>query len=262
MSPPRPVKKTAATLAAVAFFSALGWFAHDRLYEVPVLMYHLVDAPVKGSGLIVRPDSFERQMEFLKLHRYRVVPLGTLIAQLKSGGRVAPKTVAITFDDGTLDNFRNAFPVLRKMAFPATIFMITSNIGRPGWLSEEDLKILDESGITIGSHTANHAFLPPLSPQEVQRELVESKRALEAVLGHEVSLFSYPSGGVTPEIEQAVERAGYAGAVTTNYRTRRHDPYALHRVKIRESSRNLFNFWFKVSGYARAGKKTIAYPEE
>lgn len=254
------MRRLRVALAAAALLAGLAFFAQSRFYEVPVLMYHLVDVPVKESSVVVHPDSFEKQMEFLKLHRYRVVPLEKLIEDLKQGKTPPPKTVAITFDDGTLDNFRNAFPVLRKMGFPATIFMITSNINLPGWLSEEDLKILDESGITIGSHTVHHAFLPKLSLEEVRRELIDSKKTLEAVLGHEVTLFSYPAGGVTPEIEALVKEAGYAGAVTTNYGDRRHAPYALHRVKVSDSARNLFNFWLKTSGFYRVGKKTVEYP--
>lgn len=253
------MKKLLALAAALALFWAAEAYSQKHLYEVPVLMYHLVEVPVKESSLYVRPDSFEKQMEFLKLHRYNVVPLARVFDDLKAGRRIPPNTVTITFDDGTLDNFRNAFPVLKKMGFPATIFMITDNIGRPGWLSAEDLKILDESGIAIGSHTVSHAFLPEKTPEEVRMELAESKKVLEALLGHEVTLFSYPAGGVTPAVRQAVIDAGYAGAVTTNYGKTRHDPYALHRVKISDSSRNLFNFWHKTSGLYRVGRKTVEY---
>ena len=254
------MKKLLAAFAVATLFIAAGTFAKSAFYETPVLMYHLVDEPVKASSVYVRPDSFERQMEFLRLHRYRVVPLEKLVEDIKAGRKIPPKTVSITFDDGTIDNFTHAFPVLRKMGFPATIFMITANIDRPGWLSEEDLKILDDAGVTIGSHTVHHAFLPELSSEEVRRELTESKKRLEDVLGHEVRLFSYPAGGVTPAIKQAVKDAGYVGAVTTNYGKTRHDPYALHRVKVSDSSRNLFRFWTKVSGFARAGKKGVGYP--
>ena len=256
------MKKALALFTAAALLGCAAFFVQNRYYEVPVLMYHIVDVPVKPSSVHVRPDSFERQMEFLKLHRYRVIPFGQMVDELKSGKPLPAKTVSITFDDGTLDNFTNAFPTLRKMGFPATIFMITSNIGRPGWLSKEDLRILDESGITIGSHTVDHSFLPKASPEEVKRQLAQSKEELEAVLGHEVKYFSYPAGGVTPEIRQAVIDAGYVGAVTTNYGDLRNDPFELHRVKISDSSRNLFNFWYKTSGLGRAGKKTVEYKED
>ena len=254
------MKKFFAALTAAAVIFALSTFAKDRYYEAPVLMYHLIEVPAKESSVYVHPDSFERQMEYLKLHRYHVVPLDEIFNDIKNGRSIPFKTVAITFDDGTLDNFKNAFPVLRKMDYPATIFMITANLGRPDWLGEEDLKILDEAGISIGSHTVNHAFLPPLPMDQVRTELTESKKRLEELLGHEVTLFSYPAGGVTPEIEQAVKDAGYFGAVTTNYGKNRHDPYAVHRVKISDSSQNLFRFWLKVSGFARAGKKNVYYP--
>jgi peptidoglycan/xylan/chitin deacetylase (PgdA/CDA1 family) len=252
------MKKSVALGAAAAILLGLGFFVQRNLSEVPVLMYHLIEVPVKQSSVYVHPDTFDKQMEFLKLHRYRVVSLDVLMQELKAG-TPPPKTVAITFDDGTLDNFRNAFPILRKMDFPATIFMITANIDRPGWLTSEDLKILDESGITIGSHTVNHAFLPELTPDEARVELTESKRVLEELLGHEVKYFSYPAGGVTPELKELVKEAGYHGAVTTNYGRGRHDPYMLHRVKVSDSSRNLFNFWLKVSGLYRIGKRPREY---
>jgi len=253
------MKKFLAVFAAAGLLWFGGAYAQEHFYEVPVLMYHLVESTAKESSLYVHPDNFERQMEYLKLHRYRVIPLSQLLDEIKGGKPLAPNTVAITLDDGTLDNFRNAFPVLRKMGFPATIFMITDHIGRPGWLSSEDLKILDESGIAIGSHTVHHAFLPKLGPEEVRRELVESKKTLEGLLGHPVTLFSYPAGGVTPAVRQAVLDAGYVGAVTTNYGKERHDPFSLHRVKIGDSAWNLFNFWLKTSGFYRTGKKTVEY---
>lgn len=232
-------------------------YFYRTCYEVPILMYHRITADTAASGPRVSPQVFERQMEFLKVHGYHVMPLAELVALIRSGKQPPRKTVVITFDDGFLDNFSDAFPVLRKMDFPATIFMITRNIGESGWLAEEDLRILDEGGISIGSHTVSHAFLPKLDSMEVERELRESKQRLEEVLGHPVSLFSYPAGGVTKAIKEAVRTAGYEGAITTNYGRQKGDIYALRRIKASEAKGNLFNFWIKVSGYYHLGKKRI-----
>ena len=252
----KPNRKIVLWAALAALLAAI-FLSHRYLYEAPVLMYHHV-----GSGsdsTFVTSESFERQMEFLKVHHYRVIGLAQLIHEIREGKSIPGKTVCITFDDGNLDNFRDAFPVLKKMGFPATIFMITANIGRSEWLSEEDLRILDESGIAIGSHTVHHAFLPKLYAEEIQAELTGSKIALETALGHEVTLLSYPAGGLTPAIKDWVREAGYEGAVTTNYGREKHDIYSLHRIKVGESSGNLFNFWLKVSGYYQLGKKRVAY---
>ncbi len=236
----------------LAFF--LFCWSHN---ETPILMYHHVGSLAGYSGLSVTPETFERQMEFLKLHRYVVLPLGEIIQRLKNGEPLPPNAVAITFDDGSVDNFDEAFPILKKMNFPATIFMITRNINEEGWLSEEDLRILDEAGVSIGSHTVNHAFLPDLKTEEIVSELKESKERLEKILGHPVTLFSYPAGGLDEEIERLVKAQGYEGAVTTNYKRSRHDPYALHRIKVGESKGSLFNFWLKLSGLYPLGKKRI-----
>jgi peptidoglycan/xylan/chitin deacetylase (PgdA/CDA1 family) len=246
---------------SACLIGALLW-AQTTLYAVPVLMYHRVDAPDRGSSVVVSPEDFEKQMEFLKVHRYRVLPLADIFQAIREGKKIPRKTVAITFDDGTEDNIRYAFPVLYKLGLPATVFMITSQIDKPGWLTAEDLKIMDESGVAIGSHTVNHAFLPKLSAEEAKEEIHRSKRHLEAVLGHDVELFSYPAGGTTPEIEQWVQDAGYKGAVTTNYGKEKYRPFGLHRIKISSSSGNLFNFWIKISGFYHLGKKRVSYKGE
>ncbi len=235
-------------------------------YEVPILMYHRVGAGQHlNSSTDVSLQTFERQMEFLRIHHYNVISLLDLADLLRAQKRIPYNTVVITFDDGTLDNFENAFPVLKKMRFKATIFMITGNVGKEGWLSEEDLKILEGAGIQIGSHTHNHAFLPRVSIENAIAELQESRNRLEKILGHPIFLLSYPAGGVTKAVRQLSEQAGYQCAVTTNYASKRkemwggtrYDVMALRRVKISESRGSLFSFWLKVSGLYHLGKKRI-----
>ncbi len=241
-----------AALAAACFF-----LFYKSNYEVPVLMYHHVGAPGDPSSLNVSLETFERQMEFLKVHRYDVMPAEEMVRMIKLGQPLPAKAVAITFDDGHLDNIKNAFPVLKKMNFPATIFMITRNINEIDSLSEEDLRILDESGVSIGSHTVNHAFLPKVATADILFEITESKKKLEKVLGHPVALISYPAGGFTQEARLLVEKEGYEGGLTTNHGKGKHDPYALHRIKATESGGSLFSFWIKTSGLYHLGKKRI-----
>jgi peptidoglycan/xylan/chitin deacetylase (PgdA/CDA1 family) len=233
-------------------------YLYVAFYQVPILMYHQVAPNPQGSGLIVTPETFERQMEFLKIHKYRVLTMDELVGIVRKGGRAPFKSVVITFDDGFADNFDNAFPVLRKMGFPATIYMITDNIGLSGWLSEEDLRILDGSDVEIGSHTLSHAFIPKIEDAAaLEAEIFNSKRKLEEILGHPVDQLSYPGGGYTLQAAEMAEKAGYVGAVTTNHGKKTGNPYGLHRVKIRESGANLFNFWLKTTGLYHIGKKRI-----
>ena len=244
-------------LGCALIIAAGAWFCAAN-YRVPILMYHRVDIPAESSGLFVSPQTIERQMEFLKVHHYNVIALRDLVDRLKNKKALPAKAIVITFDDGTIDNIDKAFPVLKKMNFPATIFMITENIDKKGWLSREDLRLMDGSGIEIGSHTAHHAFLPSLKTEaEIIAELHDSKAALEEMLGHRVALLSYPGGGFTERVRDLAIAEGYEGAVTTNHGKRKDDLFALTRVKIQESGGSLFNFWFKTCGFYQLGKKRI-----
>lgn len=252
------------TLIPVGFLAVIfaGFLSfYEANYRVPILMYHHVGYTREKSSVYVSPKTFERQMEFLSMHNYHVMPLAELAMLVRARKRVPFNTVVITFDDGNADNIQYAFPILKKLHLPATVFMITSNINKYGWLAEEDLKIMDEAGVTIGSHTVNHAYLPDLDEANALLELKESQRRLEDILGHPVTLFSYPAGGFTEHVRSLVENAGYAAALTTNRGRTKNDPYALRRVKISDAGGNLFSFWAKISGLYHVGKRTIDVPE-
>ncbi|MDD5771469.1 MAG: polysaccharide deacetylase family protein, partial [Candidatus Omnitrophica bacterium] len=125
-------KRIVFILLAVFLFIAASLACLASIYQPPVLMYHSVNPksdPVLYR-LIVTPEAFAKQMEFLKRHNYNVVPLETIGRLLVENKKVPFKTVAITFDDGYEDNYTYAYPVLKKMGFPATIFVIYDEVGR------------------------------------------------------------------------------------------------------------------------------------
>jgi len=236
-------------IAFLAVPIAIAWVL-SRFYATPVLMYHHIDARAAEWKLSVSPESFSRQMEFLKAHRYRVIPMMDYVRMLKEGESIPKKSVVITFDDGYDNNFTDAYPVLKKMGFPATIFIQVDGLGREGYVTVEDLNIMTDNGIDIGSHTVHHGFLPSLSLEEQRSEIVDSKLALEELLGRPVPLFTYPGGGYTEASVQIVREAGYEGAATTSKPGRPDlDPYALRRIRISRTCDNLLVFWIKCSGF-------------
>jgi peptidoglycan/xylan/chitin deacetylase (PgdA/CDA1 family) len=224
----------------------------DRAYVVPVLMYHSVDHNDKLTKLSVSPESFEKQMKFLHDNKYNVVGLDKIIDYLQKKEKVPPRTVAITFDDGYYNNYRYAYPVLKKYAMPATIFVIVGKIGQPGWLGWKEIREMSGSGIvTIGSHTVSHLWLPTMGTVYLKKELADSKRQLESHLGRSVDFFCYPIGAHDERVKNLVKEAGYACAVATNPGRLKpaYDIYAIKRVRISRSSDNLLVFWFEISGF-------------
>lgn len=237
----------------VLTLAVLVWAALNRSYMTPILMYHHVDERWQEWKLSVSPESFTRQMEFLKAHRYRVLPLAEYIELLKNKKPIPRKSVVITFDDGYDNNFTEAFPVLKKMGFPATIFVQVGAVGKKGYMTWDDIMILLENGIDIGSHTVDHGFLPDLSDAEARREIYESKALLENRLQRPITTFSYPGGGFNAAARQHVIDAGYVGATATHPGAHKpypdDDPYALKRIRISRTSDNLFVFWLQLSGF-------------
>lgn len=221
-------------------------------YVVPVIMYHRIDENSATSSLSVSPQSFERQMNFLKKHKYNVVPVTEVARILREKRSIPPKTIAITFDDGYEDNYRNAYPVLKKLDLPATIFVVTDWIGKEGYMTWEQLgEVVQKSKITIGSHTVTHPHLPSLSDGEIGGELVSSKNLLEQGLGEKVNMLSYPGGGFDKNVIARAVVHNYQGAVATNpgRSYRNDDPYAIKRIRISKTSDSLFVFWIETSGF-------------
>jgi len=221
-------------------------------------MYHSVNPRFKPADrLIVSPITFERQMRFLKEHRYQVLPLEDIASLIREKKRIPAKAIAITFDDGYKDNYTYAFPVLRKYNLPATLFVIINEIGRTkprqDRLSWEELNRMQESGlITIGSHATGPEPLVNIKSEEgLKQQIFDSKKLLESKLGRPVHTFSYPEGRFNDRIRQLVIGAGYRVAVATNpgKKFSSQDIFALKRIRVSESAKNLFVFWIEASGY-------------
>jgi len=226
-------------------------FLRYFFYEAPILTYHRISSFCFDTPLLcVSPQSFKRQMDFIARHGYQVISLEELVNALSRKKNLPRKTVVITFDDGTEDVYQYGFPILKKHGFPATIFVISHSMGRPGFLSWGQINEMQRSGIDIGSHTKTHVFLPKVDDKKLWQEIFESKQEIQSRLGKEVTLFSYPMGGFNPQAQFFLKKSGYKGACTTNrgrYNIRA-DVFALRRIKMTDDSDNPLVMWVKLSG--------------
>ncbi len=250
------IKKLIIGVCALVAIGFLAIYARS-LYIVPVLMYHSINPKTDSvmHRLIVSPRAFEKQMQFLKSHKYNVVSLETVGRMIKNKEKIPHNTVAITFDDGYKDNYTYAYPVLKKLGLPATIFVIYDEVDRSqnDRLSWEEIKEMQASGlISIGGHTLGAVPLVDIkSEAELRRQIIDSKKILEGKLQTAVNTFCYVGGMFNSHIKDLVKEAGYKFAVANalGKRFSNFDIYAIKRVRISQSSENLFNFWIKLSGY-------------
>ncbi|MBU4467562.1 MAG: polysaccharide deacetylase family protein [Candidatus Omnitrophica bacterium] len=192
--------------------------------------------------------TFEKQMAILA-HRWKPVSLLDLVSWIEGKMSLPRRAVVVTFDDGTEDNFTHAFPILSKYRIPATIFL------SPGSITFNTLKLdqiiqMHDNGITFGSHTYSHRYLPSLSLEQVHQELRKSKEWLEKLI-RPIEFLSYPAGGFTSEIVTIARKVGYRAACTTNRGLKRHpiNPWALRRLTMHNRATSSFGMFIRCSGY-------------
>jgi peptidoglycan/xylan/chitin deacetylase (PgdA/CDA1 family) len=230
---------------------------------IPVLLYHKIDKPAPDArvrGGYMPLGRFEKQMVYLKRQGFVFYTASKLVEHYREHGSFPPNALALTFDDGWKDNYTNAFPVLRRLQIPATIFIIPSCTGMVSakaqaegesgraHLSREEILEMADQGIEFGSHSMNHRLLHEISPAEVRFEIEESKRQIEGMLQRPCQVFAYPAGFFTDEARRIVEETGHIAAFSTVYGPAEDHPdlYALNRIEILRRDRFLFQFARKV----------------
>ena len=225
--------------AAVFFIAVIGVVV--SLFQsakggIPVLNYHQINDTEKNA-LTVNTEQFEAQMKYLSENGYTAITPADMLDAWENGTQLPEKPVIITFDDGYLDNYNHAFPVLEKYQLKATIFLISDYVNTdPNYLTWSAVQDMQQSGlIDFESHTLSHEELtkaPDLD--EAKHQLTGSKQAIEWNLGKQVNFIAYPCGEYNDDIEQATKDAGYRAAFTVNYGLAEpgEDPFILDRVPI------------------------------
>ena len=237
-----------------------------------ILMYHMVREHIHGAKfnkLRVKPIEFEKQIAWLKAEGFNFVTMQEL---QDNWGNHPEKTVAITFDDGYLDNLENAFPILEKYQAKATIYVVvdrhdrdwstykkahhnSGELAREPKLNDEQVQFVANSGLVeIGSHTLTHANLDKLNDEECLHELVDSKTQLEQLTQKSVNSFAYPFGIYSERDVRLAEQAGYSNAVTTQEGIdgKMPDFMQLQRIKI-SGKDSLFAFKLRMKLGKREG---------
>ena len=233
--------------------------------HIPVLMYHFIgtgEDALREKNFVSR-DSFAQQMAFLHLFGYRVISMDDYDA-IKTGKRKPRgRELLITFDDGNYTFEKEAFPILARYRFPVTLFVVSESVKRQlhGSMPADTLKRLLATGwIAASSHSKTHPFLSSMTEEQMKKELEESKKDLEEMLGVPIRYFAYPSGDLDERVIGFVQKAGYRLAFTTSHKQLkkiREGPYALTRIKITRSSDNPLIFWFMVSGIYHGAKGVL-----
>jgi peptidoglycan/xylan/chitin deacetylase (PgdA/CDA1 family) len=194
----------------------------EGFQTIPVLTYHRF-AENCDSPLCMPAATFELQMQYLKKNGYHAITAEQLLAFLEYRERLPEKSVLITMDDGYRSVYEIAYPILKKYGFTATLFIYTSFVGASRMaITWEQLKEMQRSGFTIGSHSIYHSDLTRLKEGEteqeylarIKEELYGSKKIIDQKLGQNTYIFAYPFGYYDQRSIQTAREAGYKIAMS------------------------------------------------
>ena len=191
-----------------------------------ILCYHGVgptSTRLDPGFLRVPTDVFRAQLDLLRDAGFEFVTVAEL-AERSAGAEPPPGLAALSFDDGMDDNHAVVLPILTELGLTATVYVATGLIGKPNpWMApgagtrmmdEPELRELAAAGFEIGAHSVTHPDLSQLDYESCLREMTESRRTLERVVGAPVRTFAYPFCRYGPAALAAARASGFTAAVT------------------------------------------------
>jgi len=184
---------------------------------MPILLYHWVDVSPTNSRYHVSPDKFEEEIKLLHDWGYETITLDMLLRAINEGAELPPLPMLITFDDGHLDNYTTAFPIMQKYGFTGILYVIGTYIGTDNYMNVDQIKEMAAAGWEVGSHSMSHFDLTRLGESDLRFEVVQSRKILEEKLGVPIRSFAYPFGLYNPNIVDLVYAAGYKSAMGVGY---------------------------------------------
>jgi len=229
---------------------------------LPILMYHRVarDGTEAGRRYRVTPEALEAQLSYLRDAGFYSITLDRWRSAVQTRTPLEGRPVVLSFDDGFRDFSTDAWPLLSRYGFSATVFLVADLIGRTNvWdaslgeviplLNWEEIGRLKEAGVEFGSHSTTHYPMTGLSHADVAAESARSRAVLRRGLGLPVTAFAYPHGDTDAEVQHLVGACGFTFGLTTRAGVSgfQHSLLALPRLEV-SGFDSLASFIAKMTG--------------
>jgi peptidoglycan/xylan/chitin deacetylase (PgdA/CDA1 family) len=218
-------------------------------------MYHYISTPPQGADrlrvdLSVTPENFDAQMRWLAENHYHTITLTDLYYYLAIGEPLLENPIVLTFDDGYVDHYENAYPILQKYGFVGTFFVLAgpADVASPRYLTWDMIAAMSQGGMDMQAHGRDHIDLRHRSDEVLFFQIVGARQAIEAHTGKPVRFLAYPSGAYDAHVLHFLNAYDFWMAVTTQS-GRDHTldtSFELTRIRMRGSD-TLKSFAAKVS---------------
>ena len=204
--------------------------------QVPILCYHQIrnwtssDGKV-GRDYIVPTAEFKSQMKMLADSGYNTILPDQLYNYLAYGAKLPEKPIMLTFDDTKLDQWTVAVPELKKYGFKAVFFIMTVSLGRPNYMSRDQVKQMSDAGHVIGSHTYDHQNVKKYQGEDWVTQIEKPTKTLQEVTGKDIKYFAYPFGLWNKEAIPELKKRGFSSAFILAEKRDENDPlFTIRRI--------------------------------
>lgn len=185
--------------------------------QVPILCYHQIrnwkptDSKT-AKDYIVQENDFREQMKMLADSGYHTILPDQLYNYLNEGVALPAKPIMLTFDDTDLDQYTLAEPQMKKYGFKGVFFIMTVSLGRPHYMSKEQVKTLSDEGHVIASHTWDHHNVKKYQGQDWVTQIDKPTKKLEEITGKPIKYFAYPFGLWNEQAIPELKKRGFIAA--------------------------------------------------
>ena len=217
---------------------------------LPILSYRQVSSRNEsGTGLQMIPEVFEAQLQYLRDAGYRSISLSEWGYSVISNSPVNHKSIAIVFEDAHPSFATEAWSLLKKYGFTATLLLYADEVGKlkttdpisgdaVPLMEWKQIRHLQAEGLMFGSYGLSRGELTDVSLLEAWKSLKRSREIFQAELAVPISVFAYPRGKLNPALQYLVGLAGYDFAISTTSGicTKQHSLLALPRLAVNQST--------------------------
>ena len=206
--------------------------------QVPILCYHQIrdwspSDSKTAKDYIVPVEKFREQMKALAASGYHTILPDQLYDYLVKGTALPSKPILLTFDDTRAEQFAIAREEMNRYGFKGVFFIMTVSLGRPGYMTKEEVKQLSYEGNVIGSHTWNHSNVKNYTAKDWPLQIDKPSQQLENIIGKPIEYFAYPFGlWNKAAIEQLKERHFKAAFQLSEKRDENDPMFTIRRIIV------------------------------
>lgn len=234
------IKPATSSQRFVAKAQAADDIEKDFCLNIPILFYHHVEPMAEAQQLghaqfTVDSEAFDQQMRYLQTNGYKTASIDTVVDSIMNRRQLDAKTVALTFDDGFVDMYTYAYPLLKKYNFVGNFAIPAGLLETPDYLTWAQLtEIAQDPHMHVYNHSYSHAGLKYMTVEKIVPEVTQGQRNIQEKLGLRSNIFFYPFGEFNNQIIEVLKANGYIAAFSTLPGTLQCESalMTLHRTRI------------------------------